>query len=112
MENEMQGSACGHENQPATLRSNQGSFLPPISTRRKAPEVGLFGDYVDGQDAMLVYDVDSDAEDYGKVVQKKKKNPKTTKKSASTPVVERDQFLAVPGTERNVVVPDESNSQS
>ena len=31
-----------------------------IRKHKKAPEVGLFGDYIDGDDAMLVYDVDSD----------------------------------------------------
>ena len=41
------------------LAPKPGSFLPMINAKKK-PAVGLFGDYVDGADAMLVYDVDSD----------------------------------------------------
>ena len=54
-----------------------GSFLPPIHSKKKAPEVGLFGDYVNGQDAMLVYDVDSDEDENGH--SNKKANAKLTK---------------------------------
>jgi hypothetical protein len=37
--------------------------LPDINQKKKQPAVGLFGDYIDGEDAMLVYDVDSDADE-------------------------------------------------
>lgn len=42
-----------------------------INQKKKEASVGLFGDYVDGADAMLVYDVDSDAEEHGKAPKKK-----------------------------------------
>jgi len=37
-----------------------GKFLPSIHPKSRSPKVGLFGDYVDGADAMLNYNVDSD----------------------------------------------------
>ena len=38
-----------------------------INQKKKQAAVGLFGDYIDGEDAMLVYDVDSDAEEHAKL---------------------------------------------
>ena len=75
-----------------------GNFLPMINEKKK-PAVGLFGDYETGDDAMLVYDVDSDAEEDPF---EKKAALKSIKKKQSIKKLPR-----MPETERNVVVPNE-----
>lgn len=69
------------------------------SKKKKAAKVGLFGDYIDGADAMLVYDVDSEAEENGLLV--RKQSLRKNKKLKSSKSLSNDSTPL----EKNIVVP-------
>ena len=69
------------------------------SKKKKAAKVGLFGDYIDGADAMLVYDVDSEAEENGSLV--RKQSLRKNKKLKSSKSLPNDSTPL----EKNIVVP-------
>lgn len=80
------------------------------SKKKKAAKVGLFGDYIDGADAMLVYDVDSEAEENGLLVRKQslRKNKKLkSSKSQGSSSSQIQKSLSNDSTplEKNIVVP-------
>ena len=88
------------------LKKKPGEFLPEIG--KKKPAVGLFGDYIDGEDAMLVYDVDSDADSHEARKQPKKpKSKKSNKRLHQNPV----EDSAERSLQRNIVMPREEDKQ-
>lgn len=75
--------------------------------KKKQAKVGLFGDYIDGADAMLVYGVDSDNEDMG-ISQKQVPQPQRKKSNSSKKAKEMKTVGSKAQLEKNVVVPDKA----
>jgi len=78
------------------------------SKKKKAAKVGLFGDYIDGADAMLVYDVDSDAEEQSKLIRKSSVRSSKSKKEKKK---EPSNLTKQVQMEKNIVVPDDKKRE-